>query len=93
MADKFDGNKMDKHHIDEMGIWNQPKGKLFKIGKLFFLYREKYMFWFRIFGYGISAKSLKKKWFILFSERHGYRKTYKAFGWKFEMLKPFKKLN
>ena len=52
----------------------------------FSIYWEKYMFWFRIFGYGISGKSLNKVWKPNFSERYGYRKTFNLFGWKLEFL-------
>jgi len=43
--------------------------------KLITKYRTKGLWWFRIFGYGISWKSLKYH-NMLFSERYGLR------GWK-----------
>jgi len=45
------------------------------------------MFWFRIFGYGICCKDLRK-WNKLFSERHGYTKTIDVKNWSFTFLKP-----
>lgn len=87
----YDGKKYNHYLNDEYGQMYTPKGKSIRFFKIFYLYYEKYMFWFRFFdGYGLSGKSLKKKWVILFSERNGYKKIYKAFGWKFEILKPFK---
>lgn len=88
---EFDGKKFDRVIYDEQAMWDIPKGKHFRLGSIFYLYYEKYMFWFRVFnGYGLSAKSLKKNWFAYFSERNGHRKTYKLFGWKWEILRPSK---
>lgn len=41
-------------------------------------------FWFRIFGYGLSASTMKP----LFSERNGYTKVWVIFGIKFKVLTP-----
>lgn len=43
------------------------------------------MGWFRIFGYGIAWKNLSKHSY-LFSERYGYKKTYRLFNWSFKFL-------
>jgi hypothetical protein len=41
-------------------------------------------FWFRIFGYGLAVSTLQP----LFSERNGYRRTFRIFGIKIEALAP-----
>jgi lysozyme family protein len=62
--------------------------KIFKIGKLFYLYITDDLFWFRFFnGYGIHGSNIKKS-IILSSERYGYKKYIRIFGWKFRILKP-----
>ena len=45
------------------------------------------MFWFRLFGYGITGKKISIHR-LLFSQRNGYRKGFNIFGWYFEFLKP-----
>jgi hypothetical protein len=70
--------------LDEAGQFSFLRGKSLRIF-FFYAYWEKYSFWFRIFGYGIAGKLIKNH-FMLFSERNGYRKSYKFFGWKFEFL-------
>jgi len=72
--------------IDEAGTFPFLSGKSLRIF-FFSAYWEKYRFWFRFFGYGIMGKSLEIQWKIYFSERNGYRKVYKLWGWKFELLK------
>ena len=42
--------------------------------------------WLRIFGYGFSFGNEP----ALFSERYGYRKCVRIFGWRFELLSPRK---
>ena len=53
-------------------------------------YKGSRIFWFRIFGHGLSFTSLKYG-YVPFSIRHGYRKTYKIFGYRVEILKKDKK--
>ena len=60
---KYDAEPLSAAEIDEFSCFHVPGGKQFKIGKFFYLYYEKYFFCFRFFdGYGLSGKSLKKKW-------------------------------
>jgi len=40
--------------------------------------------WFRICGYGLAVSRDP----TLFSERYGYRKIVRMFGWKVELLNP-----
>jgi hypothetical protein len=86
-TDEYDGEKLESMH----DVWQPlPKYKTFG-GKLFYVYCERKCFWFRFFdGYGLFGKSQKIKDFELFSERNGYRKFVKLFGWKFRLLKPRK---
>jgi hypothetical protein len=53
-------------------------------------YKGSGIFWFRIFGCGLSFRSLKHG-HLPFSIRYGYRKTYKLFGYRIEILKKDKK--
>ncbi len=63
-------------------------GKVFKTGKMFYLYRCDGFMWFRIFGYGICCKNIIKHP-LLFSQRNGFRG--KVIGkYFFEFLKPDK---
>lgn len=41
--------------------------------------------WFRLFGYGLSGKDIKK-YPLIFSERYGHRKGFRALGWIFHFL-------
>jgi hypothetical protein len=43
-----------------------------------------FIFWFRVFGYGLLVSTMTP----LFSERYGYRKVIRIFGVKFEFLRP-----
>lgn len=49
-------------------------------------YKGPEIFWFRIFGYGLSFRSFKHG-FVPFSIRYGYRKTLNLFGYRIEFLK------
>lgn len=70
---------------------SMPDGKSFRIYKVFYLYYKKDFFWFRFFGgYGIWGRNAKATTFDLFSERYGYTKFVKIFGWKLKALKPCK---
>jgi hypothetical protein len=42
-------------------------------------------FWFRIFGYGITAKDSRKHT-ALFSQRHGLVRWYQIGHWQFKLL-------
>jgi len=86
----YDGKELpSRFSFDEVGQWPIKFGKSFRIWKIFYLYYEKGFFWFRFFGgYGIWGRSKKRKEFELFSERYGYTKYLKIFGWKFKTLKP-----
>jgi len=44
------------------------------------------IFWFRIFGYGLSFTSIKHG-HMSFSIRYGYRKPLNLFGYRIEFLK------
>jgi hypothetical protein len=88
--DAYDSKKINHYISDEYGQMDLS-GKVFKIGKVFYLYYKKYFFWFRFFdGYGIWGRSQKMKSFELFSERYEYTKYLKIFGWKLKILKPCK---
>lgn len=50
-------------------------------------FKGDFVWWFRIFGYGLAGTSVKSDW-VPFSIRNGYRKTYKLFGYYIELLKP-----
>jgi hypothetical protein len=89
----YDSGKILNYTQDEVGVCGSPIypiGKTFRIGKFFYLYYKKGFFWFRFFdGYGIWGRNRKSKEdFELFSERNGYTKFLKVFGWKFKILKP-----
>lgn len=43
-----------------------------------------WLFWFRIFGYGLAVSNL----IPCFSERHGFIKVTRIFGIRFQVLKP-----
>lgn len=47
--------------------------------KLLTYYKGRDIFWFRIFGYGLSFKSVNHG-YVPFSIRYGYRKRIKVFG-------------
>ena len=53
-------------------------------------YKGPEIFWFRIFGYGLSFRTFKHG-FVPFSIRYGYRKTFNIFGYRIEFLKRDKK--
>lgn len=59
--------------------------------KLLTYYKSRDLFWFRIFGYGLSIRSLNHG-HIPFSIRYGYRKGIKLFGLYVEVLKKEKKV-
>ena len=64
-------------------------GKTFSIGRFFYIYYKSDIFWFRFFkSYGIAGKNIKNHP-LLFSERNGYTKSLKLFGWSFKILKPY----
>jgi hypothetical protein len=86
--DAYDSKKINHYISDEYGQMDL-NGKVFKIGKIFYLYYKKHFFWFRLFnGYGIWGRNQKVKLFELFSERNSYTKYLKIFGWKLKILKP-----
>lgn len=89
---KNDGNSINPFLLDELLMWHEQikNGKSIRLWKLYELYYEKGFFWFRFFdGYGIWGRSRKRKQlYELFSERYGYVKYLKIFGWKFKFLKP-----
>lgn len=84
----YDGKKISHYLSDEYGQMKIYDGKSLKIGKLFYMYREKTMFWFRVFGgYGLH---FNKGYFLTFSERNKLAKKFVLFGWRIKILKPFK---
>jgi len=87
----YDGEKIKHYLLDEFCMWDMPKGKVFKIWKLFYLYYEKTFFWFRFFGgYGVWGRGKRATMYEMFSERSGNTKYFKLFGWKLKILKPSK---
>ena len=54
--------------------------------KLLTYYKGQDIFWFRIFGYGLSFISVNHG-HIPFSIRYGYRKSFNLFGYRIEFLK------
>jgi len=82
----FKPKEPNKFLADEVGHWPILHGKSLRIF-FFYIYWEKYSFWFRIFGYGISGKSSNNSWKMLFSERNGYIKYFQILNWKFKFLK------
>lgn len=71
-----------------MHLHNSRIGKVFKIGKLFYLYRTDGLFWFQFFnGCVFHGKNITKH-SLLFSERNGYTKFVKAGKWIFKIMKP-----
>lgn len=74
--------------IDGPLVWGKTKC-LSVFWCFFYIYWDNDLFWFRFFGgYGLHGRRNYKDRFILFSERMGLTKTYKAFGWVFKILKP-----
>lgn len=56
------------------------------LGTFFFMAWEEYYFFFRFFSmYGVKAN--KNHLSLSFSERNGFEKTYKIFGWVITILK------
>lgn len=52
-------------------------------------YSNTLLTWFRIFGYGLCFRNTNTARFRLtFSERNGYKKYIKMFGWVITTLKP-----
>jgi hypothetical protein len=58
--------------------------------KLLTYYKGPEIFWFRIFGYGLSIRSLRHG-HVPFSIRYGYSKGLKIFDYYLEFLKKEKK--
>jgi len=48
--------------------------------RVFTFYKTDGFFWFRIFGYGLVIKNIKKH-HLLFTERMGIQKTFKFGNW------------
>ena len=61
-------------------------GKSFRFYNIFSLYCEKNLFWFRLFGYGVSGRHYKTG--ISFLERYAYKPHFVVFGWRLSILKP-----
>lgn len=74
----------------ECGKWRLDMRKSLSIGKTFFyILWDNGSFFFRFFnGYGLRGRDNSKTQWIPFSERYGYVKVYKLFGWTFKILKP-----
>jgi hypothetical protein len=56
--------------------------------KMFSKFSKDGLFWFRIFGYGITGKDVRKHR-LYYSERHGYQKFLKIGNWYFKWLTPW----
>lgn len=74
---------------DEIGQFDIPFGKSLSVfWSFFYIYWDKKSFWFRFFNkWGISGFNQKCRFFVPFSERYGYVKVYKLFGWCIKFLK------
>lgn len=74
------------------GAFPVPIGKSLSLfGNFFYTNWGNGFFCFRFFGgYGLYGERDRAGRFILYSERMGLTKTYKAFGWVFKILKPTK---
>lgn len=55
--------------------------------KIISCFKGEFIWWFRIFGYGLAGTSVNSDW-VPFSIRNGTRKTCKLFGYHIELLKP-----
>ena len=58
--------------------------------KLLTYYKGNQIFWFRIYGYGLSIRSLKHG-YVPFSIQYGIRSGIKLFNYHLEFLKKEKK--
>lgn len=56
------------------------------INIVFSINKDHSLFWFRIFGYGLSFKNTEKHP-LLFSERNGHTKTIRIRNWSIKFLK------
>lgn len=54
---------------------------------LFFHVKSDGCFWFRLFGYGLHFKDVRKH-SLLFSERNGYVRRVQIGNWSIKILKP-----
>lgn len=86
----YDGSRVSDFVNDEVGQskWGRySKGKVFKIGKLFYLYRSVEFMWFRFFSkYGLHVRDTSKTR-TYFSERNGYKKFLDIGKYRFSILK------
>lgn len=55
--------------------------------KIFYKHKSEGLFWFRIFGYGVSIKDLKKNT-LRFSERNGFKNLLIINRYAYTILKP-----
>jgi hypothetical protein len=79
MADE----RYDALYVPAKGEWNRLK---VNIAPRFCWYREKGMWWFRIFGYGIHYRNIRLHP-PLFSDREGITKVLKISNHWFKLLK------
>lgn len=54
------------------------------MGKVFYYHKSKDIFWFRVFGYGLSFSKR-----LTFSQRYGFTKYIYFFGYVITFLKPY----
>jgi len=54
--------------------------------RFFYFHQDDGVFWFRLFGHGLSFVN-RKKHKELFSQRYGYTKTLRIGGWSVQSLR------
>jgi hypothetical protein len=92
-SNSYDGTKADRYTADELMQFSQHStntlvgGSLFRQYGIFCCCKANGLFWFRVFGYGLHFKNIKKR-FLLFSERNGYRKRLQIGNWSIRTLVP-----
>lgn len=83
----YDGRRIKAALLDEYEPFRLPPSRIFKLGKFFYLYRTKGLWWFRFFNkLGCSGKnsSIGR---LLFSDRHPRKRRLKIGNWIIEFLK------
>ena len=82
----YNGRQPDIYRFDELCRF-KIYDKMFKIGKLFYLYRSYGVLSFRLFGkYGLNIRDTTKT-FTFFSERNGYKKFWDMGKYRIKILK------
>lgn len=85
----YNANRKIDKILKDNNIVQDVEGKVYSLGRFFFLYKESNCFYFRFFNsYGLWGKKIIEGDYVSFSERNGYAKVVKLFGWKFKILRP-----